>query len=234
MYPVITDESAREAVNYLALVDPLLAPAIAKVGVCPIRPHSNYYRELVEAIIGQQLSVKAAAAIQKRFNGLFDAAPGRRLHATPSEPDHNKEDLFPTPPQLVAASIDDLRTAGLSRAKGAYVQDLAQRIIDGRLAFDRFDQLTNDAIRLELTAVKGIGIWTADMFLLFCMARSDILPTGDLGIRSSIQKLYGLTTLPDKAQIEAIARKNQWQPHISIATWYLWQNLDNAPSTTAI
>ena len=214
MHLVITDSIARLAERQLSRNDPVLAPVIARAGTCPIRPHTDYYRELVEAIIGQQLSVKAAAAILLRFRTFFG------------------ED-FPIPAQIMETSVDELRALGLSRAKSLYVLDLARHVASGRLDFGRFDTMDNDEIMRELTAVKGIGEWTAHMFLLFCMARTDILPTGDLGVRSSIQKLYGLETLPDKSQMETLAEANGWAPHLSIASWYLWQHLDNAPSASA-
>lgn len=215
MPSVITDTIARQAADHLSAHDPVLAPVIARAGLCHIRPHTDYYRELVEAIIGQQLSVKAAAAILSRFLALFD---GR----------------FPTPEQILETSPDTLRASGFSRAKAAYVQDLARHVSEDKVDFSKFDGLGNQEIIAELTAVKGIGEWTAHMFLLFCMARTDVLPTGDLGVRSSMQKLYGLDSLPDKAAMEAIAQTNGWTPHLSIASWYLWQYLDNEPASAEL
>lgn len=215
MHAVITDEIAAAAADSLSRTDPALAPVVARAGICPVRPHQDYYKELVEAIIGQQLSVKAAAAILSRFLARFDGS-------------------FPSPEAILDTSVEDLRTTGFSRAKAAYVHDLARHVADGRIDFGRFDDLSNDEISRELTAVKGIGEWTAHMFLLFCMARTDVLPTGDLGVRSSIQKLYGLDALPDKVRVESIADTNGWAPHLSIASWYLWQHLDNAPTSASL
>jgi DNA-3-methyladenine glycosylase II len=166
---------------------------------------------LVDSIISQQLSVKAAASIEKRFQELFDSE-------------------LPTPEQILEKSVDELRTVGLSRPKANYIRDLAQHIADGELKLDQLEHMSNQEIAAELTAVKGIGEWTAHMFLMFCMARIDILPVGDLGIRNSIQKLYGFDHLPTSEGIKTLAAKNHWAPYESVASWYIWQNLDNTPS----
>ncbi len=200
----------QQAANHLAAHDPQLAGVIAKVGLCKILPHTNYYQDIVESIIGQQLSVKAAATITKRFRELFGAQ-------------------FPTPQQILDKDIDSLRSVGLSRSKALYIQDLAQHVMDGRLSFDGLDDLSNQEIITKLTAVKGIGEWTAHMFLMFCMGRTDILAWGDLGIRNSIKKLYNLTDNPSPADIKNIATTYNWHPYESIACWYLWQALDNEP-----
>jgi len=175
-----------------------------------MRPHKNYYQELVESIIGQQISVKAGAAIRKRFVALFGGQ-------------------FPPPQTILQKSVDELRTAGLSRGKATYVRDLAQHVVDGKLRFDHLDELSNEQVIAELLPVKGIGEWTAHMFLMFCMGRLDVLAHGDLGIRLGIQKLYRLKTLPSPNEIKKLAAKNNWHPYESIACWYIWQSLDNAP-----
>ena len=198
----------KKAATYLAAHDKVLAPVIAEVGLCNIRPHQNYYKELVESIIGQQLSIKAAAAIEARFVGLF-------------------EGQFPAAKQLLTTDVETLRGIGFSYAKGRYVLDLAQHIVDGKVKFDHLDGLSNEEIVAELTAVKGIGEWTAHMFLMFCMGRLDVLPTGDLGIRNGIAKLYGLKKVPSPEQITRIAKKNHWQPYQSVASWYVWQSPKN-------
>jgi DNA-3-methyladenine glycosylase II len=209
---VITAEVAKEANQYLAKNDPVLAPVIKSAGLCAIRPHKNYYQELVDSIISQQLSVKAARSIEKRFCDLFEG------------------NGFPEPEQILEKTIGELRSAGLSGAKAKYVQDLAQHVVDGRVKFEHLDSLSNQEVINELTAVKGIGEWTTHMFLMFCMGRSDVLAHGDLGIKNGIQKLYGLKKLPDQKKIETIARQNKWHPYESIACWYIWQSLDNAPA----
>lgn len=199
------------ASSHLAASDALLAPIIDRFGPCNIAPHTNYYQELVESIISQQLSVKAAATILKRFIGLFD-------------------ENFPTPDQILSRSIDELRAVGLSRAKAGYVQDLAMHILDGKLQPEKLPQLSNAEIIHELTAVKGIGEWTAHMFLIFSLGRTDVLATGDLGVRSAMKQLYSLPTLPSPAEMREIAYKNNWHPYESIACWYLWKSLDNEPA----
>lgn len=211
MHPLISDELAMAAARTLSANDPALAPVIARHGICPIRPHSQYYEALVDSIIGQQLSVKAAASIRQRFDNHFGG------HC-------------PSPSQILDTSTEALRTLGLSRAKAAYISDLAQRVQDGSLEFSHFDELSNASIVQELTAVKGIGEWTAHMFLMFCMGRADVLPYGDLGVRNGIAKLYGLAAAPDKAAVERVAAENSWHPYESIASWYVWQSLDNAPA----
>lgn len=206
------DIQMQKAVTALAENDPLIAAIIDKHGQLPnFSPHTEYYRELVESIVGQQLSVKAAASIRKRFIGLFN-------------------DSFPSPEAITNKTIEELRMAGLSRAKAAYIQDLATHIINGTLDLTTLDRLTNEEIIERLTAVKGIGIWTAHMFLMFCMGRLDILPVGDLGIRNGIQKLYNLENIPTPTKIEQIAQAHHWHPYESVAAWYIWKSLDNMPN----
>lgn len=192
--------------------DPILAPVISQAGIPNITPHKNYYQELVESIVSQQLSVKAAATILKRFVELF---PGG---------------AFPSPDQILSKDIEELRTVGLSRQKATYIQDLAVKVIEDTVRFNHLDTLTNDEVIAELTQVKGVGVWTVHMFLLFCMGRLDVLPTGDLGIKNGIQKLYDLKARPTPEEIEAIALKNNWHPYESVASWYVWHSLDNKPA----
>ncbi len=207
---IVTAKVAREAAEYLSEHDAMLAPVIARAGLCTIRPHRNYYQELVDSIISQQLSVKAAAAIEGRFRDMFGGE-------------------FPSPEQILTKDVEELRAIGFSRAKAAYVRDLAQHILDGQIRFDHLDKLDNQAVVAELIPVKGIGEWTAHMFLMFCMGRSDVLPVGDLGIRNGIRQLYDLDHAPSPDEIRAIATQNEWAPYESIASWYVWQSLDNAP-----
>jgi DNA-3-methyladenine glycosylase II len=205
---LIDENVTKEAADYLAEHDPILRPVIAKVRLCTIRAHTEYYRELVSSIISQQLSIKAAAAIEGRFVALFDGA-------------------FPTPEQILTKSVEELRTQGFSYAKGRYVRDLAQQITDGTVSFENLNMLSNEQVIAEFTKVKGIGEWTMHMFLMFCVGRSDVLPVGDLGIKNGIRALYGLNEVPTPAQITELAAKNQWHPYESIASWYVWQSLEN-------
>jgi len=201
----------QKAADHLAKHDLVLAAVIAKYSLCDITPNKNYYQELVDAIISQQLSVKAARSIEKRFCELFGSSN------------------FPPPEKILQKSVEELRMVGLSRGKAAYILDLAQHVVDGRVKFDHLDALSNDEVIKELTAVKGIGEWTAHMFLMFCMGRLDVLAHGDLGIRNGIQKLYGLDHSPAPDEIKGLAKKNTWHPYESVACWYIWQSLDNTP-----
>lgn len=204
------------AATHLAKNDSRLAKVIAKSPACTISPHSNYYQELVESIISQQLSVKAARSILNKFLGLFGEEPGVRRSAK-----------FPEPQQILDKSVEELRTAGLSNAKAAYVRDLAQHVLDKKLKLETLNTLSNDEVVRELTAVKGIGEWTSHMFLMFAMGRLNILAVGDLGIKNGIRALYGLDHLPTPAEVQELALKNNWHPYESVACWYIWQSLDN-------
>jgi DNA-3-methyladenine glycosylase II len=208
---LITETVANEAAKHLAKHDAKLAPVITRAGLCTIRPHKNYYQELVDSIISQQLSVKAARAIEQRFQDMFGGH-------------------FPTPEEILTKQPEELRAIGFSYAKGRYVQDLAQKIIDGQVKFDKLDAMTNDEVVAELTPVKGIGEWTAHMFLMFCMGRSDVLPVGDLGIKNGMRALYGFAHAPTPEQMRETAVKLSWHPYESVASWYVWQSLDNAPA----
>lgn len=200
-----------DAAEHLKRRDPILARVIDANGLCTIQPHDNYYQALVSSIIGQQLSVKAAASIRQRFETLFGGH-------------------FPTPEQILQTDTETLRSAGLSRPKIQYIFDLAKHIHDGELLIEKLPELSNEEIIRELVAVKGIGEWTAHMFLIFSLGRLDVLPVGDLGIRNGVQRLYGLPTIASAADIIAIATKYQWHPYESIASWYVWQSLDNEPT----
>jgi DNA-3-methyladenine glycosylase II len=212
MYQIYSTDIGAEAAAYLSKNDPILKPVITRAGLPTISPHDNHYWELIDSIISQQLSVKAASTIEKRFRGLFDSE-------------------FPSPDEILAKSIEELRTAGLSGAKAKYIQDLAGHIKEGKVVFDKLAHQSNQEIITELTDVKGIGEWTAHMFLIFSVGRLDILPTGDLGIRNGIRALYDLPDLPSPQQIRDLADTNNWHPYESIASWYIWHSLDNAPKT---
>jgi len=203
-------QKLRAAEVYLAKADKKLAPIIKSSGPCRLKPHKDHYGELVGSIVGQQLSAKAGGTIWRRVLALFD-------------------DKMPTPEQLLKIDGQKLRDAGCSWPKVGYMKDLAQHIIDGRLDLNHVSTMPNDQLIEQLTAVKGIGEWSAHMFMMFGLGRLDILPVGDLGIRKAIQKLYGLRALPDPAKIITIANKNKWHPYESVACWYLWQSLDNSP-----
>lgn len=206
----MSESVAINAAEHLQSADPVLRPVIERYGLCTIRPNNAYYQELVDAIISQQLSVHAARSIEGRFRELFGG-------------------VFPVPEQILELDVETLRGIGFSRAKANYVLDLAQHVVDGKVQFEYLDSLSNDEVIAELTAVKGIGNWTAHMFLMFCMGRTDILPIGDLGIRNGIRRLYNLEDAPTPDQVTELAAQNKWHPYESIASWYIWQSLDNAP-----
>lgn len=204
------DEKLRAAEKHLAKSDKKLEPIIKSSGPCRLKPHKDHYGELVGSIVGQQLSSVAAGAIWRRVLGLFDGN-------------------MPTPEQLIKIDDQKLRDAGLSWAKVRYVKDLAQHILDGRLDLGHVSAMPNEQLIEQLTAVKGIGEWSAHMFMMFGLGRLDILPVGDLGVRKAVMNLYGLKELPDPARMITIANKNNWHPYESVASWYLWQSLDNSP-----
>lgn len=203
-----------EALVYLSKSDSVLANLIAMYPKPVLEKHANYYQELVDSIISQQLSVKAARAIEGRFKDLFGGD-------------------FPSPEQILTTDVETLRRVGFSRPKARYVLDLAQKIVDGEVRFDTIDNLTNDEIIAELTKVKGVGEWTVHMFLMFCMARLDVLPVGDLGIRNGVTKLYELDHVASPDDVTTVAQKNNWRPYESVASWYVWQSLENLPATSS-
>jgi DNA-3-methyladenine glycosylase II len=200
------------ATEHLFRNDKTLAPIISRAGPCTMRPHRNYYQALVGSIISQQLSVKAADTIERRFCELFGSSD------------------MPSPEQILTKDIEELRSVGLSRAKATYVRDLAQHVVDGKVHFDHLDRLSNDEIIAELLPVKGIGVWTVHMFLMFCMGRTDVLPVGDLGIKNGIRDLYAFDHAPSPEEMQEVARKHNWHPYESVACWYIWHSLDNKPA----
>ncbi len=170
---------------------------------------ADAYGALLRSIVGQQLSTKAARTIYERMTQLWD---GRT----------------PTPEQLLEADPDAIRAAGLSRPKIAYLRSLAEHVLSGELELDRLDELSDDEITAELTAVKGLGRWTADMFLIFHLNRPDVLPVGDLGVRRAIETVYELPSIPAAEEMEELAEP--WRPYRSVASLYLWRSLDNEPT----
>ena len=170
----------------------------------PLEP----YGALVRSIVGQQLSTKAARSIHERLIALFD---GRT----------------PTPAELLAADPEEVRSVGLSRSKVSYLRSLAEHVESGALELARLSELSDEDVSAELTAVKGLGQWSADMFLIFHLGRPDVLPVGDLGIRRAVERAYELPELPDAAKLTEIAEP--WRPHRSLASLYLWRSLDNQP-----
>ncbi|HEY1359463.1 MAG TPA: DNA-3-methyladenine glycosylase [Thermoleophilaceae bacterium] len=210
-HPLTSDSSA---VEHLRGSDPVMARLIgdygAPDGVLARRGRrpGDAYGALLRSIVGQQLSTKAARTIYERLTDLF----GGRA---------------PTPGELLDVDPEKLREAGLSRAKVAYLRDLAEHVEDGELDLEHMAELDSDEIAEQLIAIKGLGQWTVDMFLIFHLGRPDILPVGDLGIRRAAQIEYGLDDLPKPPELERIAEP--WRPWRSLACLYLWRSLDATP-----
>ncbi len=203
-----------EADEHLRSVDHVLRRLIDERG--PIDPETDRrgsrpdaYQALARAIVGQQLSTKAAASIWGRVTELFDGGT-------------------PSPSQLLGVDGQALRDAGLSWSKVGFLKDLAERLEDGRLDLGRLSELSDEDVVAELTEIKGVGRWTAEMFLIFHLARPDVVSTGDLGIRRAAQIAYGLEGLPGPTDLDRIAEP--WRPHRTLACLYLWRSLDNAPA----
>lgn len=172
------------------------------------------FEALVRAIIYQQLSGKAAGTIHRRFIELYK----KPYSAKATKGTH------PTPQQILNTKLPRLRAVGLSAQKSSYLKDLAAKFIDGTIEPKKFPKMTDDEIREHLVAVKGIGRWTADMFLMFALHRPDVLPTGDLGIQKGMQKLFNLRKLPNPDQMIKLAQ--DWAPHRTVACWYVWKVVD--------
>jgi len=203
----------RAAERLLSRRDSHLRNLIKRYGPCGIRPHSRYFEALVASVISQQLSTRVADTIYHRFKALY--RPAR----------------FPKPDQVLATPNEILRATGMSNGKVSFIKDLAVKTADGSLKFSRIGRMSDDEIIAMLTQVKGIGVWTVHMFLIFSLGRMDVLPVGDLGIRKAIQIAYGVAYgfdgLPSPQQIEQVAEERNWRPYCSIVSWYLWRSLQN-------
>lgn len=201
----MTTTDYTKARRLLTKRDPVIGALIKRHGPCGLADaqHEDAFVALVHAIVSQQLSTKAAATIAGRFDALFDGRPN---------------------PSAVARVQDEqLRAVGLSTQKVRYIRDLCQRITDGSLPVQTLNELHDEDVIQSLTQVKGIGRWTAEMFLMFVLNRPDVLPVDDLGLREAVKRAYKLKDRPKAAELRAIAEK--WQPHRTVATWYLWRSL---------
>ena len=196
-------------IAHLKKNDATLAAVMKGITLRPLakRPPNEYFKALVEAIVNQQLSGKAADTIFKRFVAL---APGKQ---------------FPTPKQVLAMPAAKMRKAGLSKMKVSFIKDLAKKILDKTVDFRKMDLWTDEEVIEHLVQVKGIGPWTAEMFLIFTLGREDVFSYGDLGLKNAIRKIYKLKNHPTLAQAEKLAAK--WKPYRSLAARYLWASLDN-------
>ncbi|HLG95275.1 MAG TPA: DNA-3-methyladenine glycosylase [Bryobacteraceae bacterium] len=196
----------RKAILHLKKADPTLGLIIERVGTYRIEYRDPDFQTLVRSIVYQQLSGKVAKVI---FGRLADMVPDGKLTAE----------------AILKLTPAKMRRAGLSKQKTAYIRDLARKTVQGKVRFEALAELPDQEVIEHLTQVKGIGVWTAHMFLIFALRRLDVLPTGDLGVRSAIRKVYGLEELPHPKQVEELAAS--WRPYCSVASWYLWRSLDN-------
>jgi DNA-3-methyladenine glycosylase II len=194
---------SEEAIKFLKK-DPNLAKIICQVGKYRISLVKNPYRSLINAIITQQLSSAAADSISKKFQKLYQG--------------------YPKPIDVISTPDSKLRSAGLSQMKVIYIKDLSEKIQSKELRIRSLKDKSDEDVILHLTQVKGIGRWTAEMFLIFSLGRLDVLPVGDLGLKKGMQRLYCMPDLPEKEEIERIAEK--WRPYRTVATWYIWRSLN--------
>lgn len=194
---------SEKAVKFLKK-DPKLAKIIYQVGKYEISLVKNPYKSLIDAIITQQLSGAAADSISKKFQKLYQR--------------------YPKPINVINTSDSKLRSVGLSKMKVTYIKDLSEKIQSKELRISSLKDRSDEEVISRLTQVKGIGRWTAEMFLIFSLGRLDVLPVGDLGLRKGIQRLYSMPELPEKDKIEEIAER--WRPYRTVATWYIWKSLN--------
>jgi len=191
-----------DAITFLRK-DPALSGIIDIVGEYELKKRNRHFAVLVESIISQQLATSAADAIFKRFKELYPK--------------------FPTASEILATKKSKLRTVGLSGMKIEYLRDLAKHVEEGRLNMRTISRMSDEDVITHLTQVKGIGRWTADMFLIFSLGRQDIFPVGDLALRKAVQMLFLLPEMPKPKEAEKLGQK--WRPHRTAATWYLWKSL---------
>jgi DNA-3-methyladenine glycosylase II len=198
-------ETLHAAELHISRRDPVLRAYIKKHRPCLLCPHTRYFETLVDAIISQQLSTKVADTIIGRFKALY--SPAR----------------FPKPEAVLLTPNEKLRATGMSNGKVSFIKDLAAKTEDGTLKLSRISRMSDEEVIEMLIKVKGIGVWTAHMFLIFSLGRLNVLPVGDLGIRKAVQIAYELADLPDAQQIEQVADERGWRPYCSVASWYLWR-----------
>ena len=194
------------ALRHLSHADKRMEKLIDKFGPPNFNLMNNYYESLIRSIVYQQLSGKAASIIYERFLDLFVF------------------DIYPEPKDVLAVSIETLRSSGLSYQKVNYIRDLSEKWQDGTMNLTDIDSMTDEEISSELIKVKGIGQWTADMFLMFTLGRPDVFPFGDLGIQKGVMILTNMNRLPTQKEMERKTKK--WQPYRTVAAWYLWKLVD--------
>ncbi|HTS58125.1 MAG TPA: DNA-3-methyladenine glycosylase [Terriglobales bacterium] len=194
----------RKAITHLKKADPVLAALIDRIGPCRMAYGPPEFHSLAESIVYQQLNGKAAATIFERLAALA----GQPLTAQ----------------GILRLSEAEMRSVGLSKQKSSYLRDMADRTLKGQLDFGKLGDLSDQDVIEHLTQVKGVGVWTAQMFLMFTLRRPNIFPTGDFGVKSAIKKHYRKRKLPTPAQMEKIAKS--WEPYRTTACWYLWKSMD--------
>lgn len=202
------DADADAALAHLRAADPVLRRLIDRIGPYTLQRDPGHFYSLLSSIVSQQISVRAAAAVMSRVEALFPPDQGV------------------TAARVLELGPEPLRAAGLSGMKTRYVLDLAERIVDGRLDLDRLAVLGDEEVVAELVRVKGIGRWTAEMFLIFSLGRPDVLPVDDLGFRVAVRRQYGYAEIPARVELRALGAP--WAPYRTIATWYLWHSSDGA------
>lgn len=196
----------RNGIRHLSKKDAVLQSIIKNAPVCNLKEGRNYFKALLRAIIGQQLSLSAAASINRRFLDFFE----------------NK----PVPEKILKTDDFLLRKIGLSNSKTKYIKDFSSRLINKEISLRGISKKSDEKIIEELVQVKGIGIWTVQMFLIFTLGRQNVLPLGDLGLKRAIMQNYKLTELPGEVEIKKLAVENNWEPYCSIASWYFWKSLE--------
>jgi DNA-3-methyladenine glycosylase II len=201
--PSLLDKARRS----LGRRDPVLRPLIRRVGPCGLRWRGHPYRYLVRGVLYQQLAGAAASAIERRFEAEF----GGRI---------------PAPAELLGAPLERLRGVGLSRQKTAALRSIAEAFLEGSVDARRLPRMEDEEVIAAVTQIRGVGVWTAHMLLMFSLGRPDVLPVGDYGIRKAARDLYGLDSLPNPRELEDIARP--WKPYRSVACWYLWRHAEIA------
>lgn len=204
MVPCSSKSDMRKAIDHLRKADPVMAAIIKRIGPCRIEYGPPEFHSLAEAIVYQQLNGTAALTIFSRFAALA----GNPL----------------TPAGILKLTAEQMRSVGLSKQKSSYLRDMAERATAGQLDFSKLHELPDEEVIKHLTQVKGVGVWTAQMFLMFTLKRPNILPTGDFGVQMAMKKLYNKRKVPRPAQMEKIAKC--WEPYRSIACWYLWKSMD--------
>ena len=195
-------------IRALSKKDPVLRAIIRRIGPIELRAPIDPFPALIRSIVFQQLAGKAASTILGRFLALYA-----------------KDGAFPTPKALLKTQPEKLRSVGLSRQKSSYLYDLAAKFADGTLSNEKLGAMPDEELEAALMSVKGIGRWTADMFLIFTLHRLDVLPVGDLGVRKAAQRAYKLADLPTPTQLAELGE--QWRPYRSVASLYLWRSIDS-------